>query len=68
MSTTGKHLHRLVELGQKFREQGRQLDIARLRRAIERGEVPATRVGDRWFIEEEPARRFTRPLPGPEAV
>ncbi len=68
MATTGERFHPLVELGQKFREQGRSLDIVRPRRAIERGGAAATRVDGRWFIGEEPARRCTHPLSGPEAA
>jgi len=54
----------LSQLGQRFRERGRALDMNRLRRAIEAGEVPAERRGCRWQMTETDAEPYSRPLPG----
>ena len=52
----------LAFVGQRLREQGLALRLRQLRHAVSSGEVGARRVGSRWFVTEEAARRFAEPI------
>ena len=52
----------LDAMGQRLRKQGLSLRLRQFRHAVSSGEVEGVRVGSRWLVREEDARRFAQPL------